>query len=177
MSALYDQIVAQRSGLRNWMDRIPGLGGYLDRKDRRQADRLIRDHIASQLEQRLNRFVSLEKRILSASGLSMMSESSEAKTKLQTYIAKLKAAAPGYSGFFAAVNVDDAAMERLAAFDEAQVRYVDKIDEALEALESAIAKDEGVGEAIQAVYAVADEAIQAFELREGVLRELDSQYL
>lgn len=177
MSNLYDQIVAQRGTMRNWMDKIPGLRGYMDKKDRRTADRMIRDHVAKALELRLARFVALEKRILQSGGLSLMSQSSSAKTKLQTYIDKLKAAAPGYSGFFAAIEVDEAAMDRLAAFDEAQIRYVDLLDERLVALENAVTEGAGIESAIQGVYDMAAEAIEAFSLRENVLTELNNQYL
>jgi hypothetical protein len=176
MSDLYEQIVNERGTLRNWMDKVPGLRGYMDKGDRRTADRMMRDYIAKQLEQRLDRFVGMEKQMLNAGGLSLMSSSREAKTKFQTYIDKVKAAAPGYSGLFAAVNVDDEAMARLYAFDEAQVRYLTQFDAKLDALEKAMADGEGVEAALQAVYNLAQEALRAFELREDVLTNLNKQY-
>lgn len=106
----------------------------------------------------------------------MMSQARDAKTKFQTYIDKVSAAAPGYSGFFAAVNVDETAMERLYAFDEAQIRYIERFDGALDALEQAIEANEGQVGAIQAVYDLAAEAIQAFSLREDVLVNLNKDY-
>lgn len=176
MNDLYDQIVNDRGTLRNWMDKIPGLRGYMDKGDRRQADRMIRDYIAEQLQQRVTRLAGMEKQILKAGGMSFMSDTRDAKSKLQTYIDKVKAAAPGYSGFFAAVKVDEAAMDRLYAFDEAQVRYVERLDGLLDALATAVEQGEGIGPAIQAIYDLAQEAIQAFALREDVLTELNQQY-
>lgn len=176
MSELYEQIVSERGTLRNWMDKIPGLRGYMDKGDRRTADRMLRDYLASQLEQRLNRFVGIEKQVLDAGGLAMMSKTRDAKTKFQTYIGKVKAAAPGYSGFFAAIKVDDQAMERLYAFDEAQIRYVAQFDEKLDALESAVQSGEGVEPAIQGIYDLSHEAMRAFELREDVLTNLNKEY-
>lgn len=177
MNDLYEKIVADHGKMRNWMDKVPGLRGYMDKGDRRTADRMLRDHIASQLEQRRDRFVSLEKKILKMEGgMSMMSETSAAKNKFQIYIDKVKAAAPGYSGFFAAVKVDAAAMDKLYAFDEAQIRYVEEMDAKLDALDAAIGASEGVDDAIQAIYDLAEEAINAFSLRENVLTELNDQY-
>lgn len=175
MTDLYEQIVSERGKLRNWMDKIPGLRGYMDKGDRRTADRMLRDYIAQQLQQRLDRFAGLEKQILNAGGLSMMTKTRDAKTKFQTYISKVKAAAPGYSGFFAAVNVDDEAMARLYAFDEAQIRYLGRYDEALDALEAALG-GEGLDAAIQAIYDLSQEAMRAFELREDVLTNLNKEY-
>lgn len=176
MSDLYEQIVSERGTLRNWMDKIPGLRGYMDKGDRRTADRMLREYVAEQLRQRLNRFVGLEKQMVQSGGLAMMSQARDAKTKFQTYIDKVSAAAPGYSGFFAAVKVDEAAMERLYAFDEAQIRYLERFDAVLDAMEQAIQAGEGQDAAIQAVYDLAAEAIQAFSLREDVLVNLNKEY-
>jgi len=177
MSELYDEIVSNRGTMRNWMDKVPGLSGYMDRGDRRVADRLIREYVIKQLEQRLDRFIALEKRILKQEGgMSMMSTTREAKTKFQTFISKVNAATPGYSGFFEAVKVDEEAMERLYAFDEAQVRYAEQMDGLLDELEQAIEDGEGIETKVQAIYDMAAEAIQAFELREEVLTDLNRQY-
>lgn len=176
MNELYEQIVNERGKMRNWMDKIPGLRGYMDKGDRRTADRMMREYIANQLEQRMSRFVGMEKRILNAGGLSLMSDTRDAKAKFETYIAKVKTAAPGYSGFFAAVNVDEEKMENLYAFDEAQVRYVSRLDERLSALDEAINNGEGIETAIQDVYNLAQEAIEAFALREQVLTDLDQHF-
>ncbi len=176
MSELYDQIIREHGKTRNFLDRIPGLRGYLDKGDRRKADRMLREHIAQQLEQRKSRFVSLEKQILQAGGMAMMSKTRDAKTKFQSYIDRVEAAAPGYSGFFAAVNVDELALEELYAFDAAQVSYVDRFDAELDALEKAINDDEGLESAIQSLYNLAEEAMRAFELREDVLTKLNQTY-
>lgn len=176
MSDLYEQIVRERGTMRNWMDKIPGLRGYMDKGDRRTADRMLRDHVVAQLEMRLNRLTGLEKQILNAGGMSLMSDTRDAKTKLQTYIAKVNAAVPGYSGFFAALKIDDDKMQRLYAFDEAQLRYVDKFDDKIGALETAIGSGEGIETAIQDIYNLAQEGIEAFSLREQVLTDLNQQY-
>jgi len=176
MSELYEKIIRDHGSGRNLLDRIPGLRGYMDKGDRRTADRMLREHIAQQLEQRRDRFTGLEKQILRSGGMRMMSQTREAKTKFQNYIDRVKAAAPGYSGFFAAVNVDETALEELYAFDAAQVRYLGQFDVALDAVEEANTNGEGLEAAVQGVYDLAAEALQAFELREGVLTDLNKTY-
>ncbi len=47
----------------------------------------------------------------------------------------MKAAAPGYSGFGEAVKVEAEELERIYSFDEALIRYIDKFDAALDALD------------------------------------------
>jgi hypothetical protein len=85
----------------------------------------------------------------------------------------VKAAFPGYSGFFAAVKIDEEALDRLYSFDEAQIRYVDRLDEELNKLEEAVKSKGDVSAAIAAVDALAAEANEAFKLREDVLTNLD----
>ena len=173
MSDLYDDIVSQRGSVERLLSRIPGFRGYNNKADRRTADRMLRDHIAGEMGKRVNRLTVLEKKLLGGGGLSYMSETRSAKTKLQMYHDRIKAAAPGYSGFFAAMRVDDEELQKLYSFDEAQIRYADRFDEALSTLEQAISSKEGIDEAIAALDALTIEANEAFSLRERVLTNLD----
>ena len=173
MSDLYDDIVSQRGSVERLLSRIPGFRGYNNKADRRTADRMLRDHIAAEMGKRVNRLTVLEKKLLDGGGLAYMSETRSAKTKLQMYHDRIKAAAPGYSGFFAAMRVDDEELQKLYSFDEAQIRYADRFDEALGTLEQAISSKEGIDEAIAALDALTIEANEAFSLREIVLTNLD----
>jgi hypothetical protein len=173
MSELYDKIISERGGFEKLVARIPGFRGYMDKNARRAADRLLRDHIAGLLSQRVNRLVDIEKKLLDGGGLKYMSETSSAKTKLQHYRDRVKAAAPGYSGFFEKVKVGPEELEQLYAFDEALVRYADQFDKALEALGQAVTGKTGIDEAIEALDKLTIEANEAFTLREDVLTKLD----
>lgn len=173
MSELYEQIVSQRGSFERLLARIPGFRGYVEKGSRRTADRLLRDHIANLLTQRIQRLVEIELRLLDNGGLSYMSRTQSVKTKLQTYRDRVKAAAPGYSGFMEAIKVDEEALERIYAFDEAQIRYLDRMDEALNAVAAAVDKGEGIEEALRQLDQIAVEANQAFSLREDVLTDLN----
>jgi hypothetical protein len=175
MSELYDQIVSQRGSFEQLLARIPGFRGYVDKASRRTADRMIRDYVADLLTQRVNRLVEIEKQLLDNGGLSYMSKTNSAKTKLQTYRDRVKAATPGYSGFMEAVKVDTEELERLYSFDEAQIRYTDRLDEALDALSTAADNNEGVDDAIANLDRLTREANEAFSLRENVLTDLDQK--
>ena len=55
MSELYDQIVSQRGSMQRLLARIPGFRGYQDKAERRNADMMLRDHIAGELAKRVKR--------------------------------------------------------------------------------------------------------------------------
>jgi hypothetical protein len=172
MSDLYDQIISQRGSLERLIGRLPGFEGYLDKKARRTADRLLRDYIAGQIATRITRLTQIEKKLLDNDGLSFMSKTNSAKTKLQTYHDKVKTAAPGYSGPFEAVKITEQDLEALYSFDEAQIRYVDQIDAALNKLEEAVTAKSGIDEAIAEIEKVTQEAQAAFSLRDDVVTNL-----
>lgn len=173
MSDLYEQIVGQRGSIENLIARIPGFRGYQDKGARRTADRLVREYITGQLASRIGRLTDIELRILDSGGIGQMSETRSVKDRLQIYHDRVAAAAPGYAGLMDAIKVDDEALERLYAFDEAQVRYLEHLDPALAALEQAVQDGGDISAALREVDVIAREANDAFRLREDVLTNLD----
>lgn len=177
MSDLYNQIANSRGSLENLLMRIPGFRGYLDKKARRDADRMIRDFVAMQIKDRLNRLNRIELSILDSAGMSYMSKTREAKDQWQYFHDRIKAAAPGYSGFFAAEKIGDLELQLLYNFDEALIRYVDRFTAELDKLEAAAKKTKGLEEAIASLRQAADEANEAFSLREDTISQLDKKIL
>jgi hypothetical protein len=172
MSELYDQIVSQRGSFENLLARIPGFRGYIDKAARRTADRMLRDHVASQLTQRISRLTQIENKLLDSNGLNLMSETANVKMKMQTFRDRVKSAAPGYSGFAEAVKVGSEELERIYSFDEALIRYADRFDEALNVLDQSVSKNEGIEAALAELGGLTNEANEAFSLREDVLTNI-----
>jgi len=172
MSELYDKIISQRGGFENLVARIPGFRGYLDNKARREADRLLRDHLADQFTARISRFIDTEQALLNNDGFSYMSKTSAVKTSLQHFRDRLKTAAPGYSGPFEQVKVTPEDLERIYRFDDAMFRYLDQFDEALNAFSTAVSAKSGIDEALAALDKLITEANEAFTLRDDVLTQL-----
>lgn len=81
-SDLYSQIMNDRGSLERMMARIPGFEGYLDRAARRKADRMLRDHLAGELDQRINRLARIERALLDKTGLAHMAATNAVKTRL-----------------------------------------------------------------------------------------------
>jgi hypothetical protein len=172
MSELYDKIIEQRGGFENLVARIPGFRGYLDNKARREADRMIRDHLADQYSARISRFIAAEKTLLDNDGFAYMGKTNGVKTNLQHFRDRIKTAAPGYSGPFEQVKVTPEDLEAVYSFDEAMIRYVDQFDDLIGAFESVASSKTGIDEALTAIDKLTREANQAFDLRTDVLTQL-----
>ena len=173
MDDLYARIVRERGKLENLIDKVPGFRGYNEMSARRQADRLIREHVADRLKAQLNRLTEIEKTLLDQVGLSYMSKTRSAKTKFQTFIDRIATDSPGYSGFFDAIKIDAEDLEVAYAFDRALLDYVDKFEEKLNALQDAAQRGEGVDEAIRELDALTIEATEAYSLRDSVMKGIE----
>ncbi|MBC8170544.1 MAG: hypothetical protein H7X77_02690, partial [Anaerolineae bacterium] len=91
--------------------------------------------------------------------------------RLQLYRDKINTAAPKYDGMWAQMKIGTEELDKIYSFDEAQIRYVDQFDTALDEVETAIGT-ETLGEAIEKIHTLASEAIDAFTLRDDVLTGL-----
>ncbi|MBN1679909.1 MAG: hypothetical protein JW966_06425 [Anaerolineae bacterium] len=174
MDDLYSRIVKQRGSLENLLTKLPGFRGYVDKSARRQADRLMREYVADQLQQRLNRLTTIEKMLLDTSGgLAYMSETRSVKIKFQTFVDRIATDSPGYSGFFDAVKISADDLGVIYAFDEAMLRYGDQFSEKLDAFQDAVTQNQGVAEVIRELDALTIEANEAYGLRENVLKGME----
>lgn len=172
---LFDRIVSERGSWENLLTRIPGLGGhiesYFDMSAQRDADRIIREHIAGLLRDQIDRVAQAETTILDNGGLAFMSKTRDAKMKLQTLTDRINTAAPGYA-FTGALKIGQEELAQVFAFDEAMLRYVDQVREAVDALQAAARANEGINESLTAFVDVVTEAESAFNLRKNVINGL-----
>lgn len=173
MDDLYTKIVNGRGGLEDLVAKLPGFKGYMEKSARRQADRLMREHVAGKLREQLNRLAQIEKALLDAGGLKFMGDTRSAKTKFQTFIDRIATDAPGYSGFFDAVKITGEDLQVIYAFDEALLGYVEQFGTKLAALDTAVHNEVGVVDAIRELDRLTVEANEAYSLREGVLNGIE----
>ncbi|GEM_PF-539936 len=171
---LYDKIVRGKGGFEKLMAKIPGFRGYQEMQARRQADTLLRQYLGDRMEQVVRHFARLENEILDGGkGLKHMARTREVKSKLQAYTDIINTANPKYSGMWDSVKIDHAALERIYAFDEAQVRYIDDLEGKISALSDAL-KGGQFSQDLEALYDTAVEAIDAFAMRDNEILQLDS---
>jgi hypothetical protein len=177
MSDLYNQIVNNRGSIENLLARIPGFRGYLDTSARREADRMLRDYLAGELDGLTTRFIACENTILDQGGLSSMSRTREIKSRLMAYRDDIKTAMPKYAGPMASITISEKELERIYAFDEAQIIQIDRIGKAVAALEAALAQGDATDLPLKEIEARVLEAREAFRLRDDELTNLSQSTL
>lgn len=172
MSELYEQIVERRNAFERFVARMPGFAARLDKQALRAADQMLRDHVAAEVKNRIVRFNLLEKKLLDSSGITLMNKTSRVKSRLQLFHDRVKMAPPGYSGPFVPAKIHAEEWEKLYNFDEAQIRFVEQFDIALNRLAETINDQQQIEEAIATLDQLAVEANESWSGRETVLTHL-----
>jgi hypothetical protein len=172
MSDLYNQIVSKQSGLERIIAKIPGFRGYKEMSARREADRMIRDHVVKLINDQMTRLIGVEKKLMSSGGLAAVGKTRSAKTNFQTFIDRINTAAPGYSGFYSAKKIGPDELEKIYSFDAALIDYVDHFSKAIDAVNTAIDSKGNLDEAITGLETLAQEANSAYAMRDNVLTEI-----
>lgn len=169
MSDLFQKITDSKGLLEKVVGMIPGFNGYMQKEARREADKLLRDTIATRYGQQLDRLATLQTQLISSGGLEYVDDLQDAVTRLQRFVDTVKTAERGYSGFFDAVKVKEAELAKLYAFDNALLDNAGQVTAAVDAVEAAVNSNEGLPAAIRKLSALAAECNTTFERRKEVL--------
>jgi len=142
---------------------IPGFRGYKLKEMRREADRLIRDHIYRKLVETKSSMREIFQRLAINKATDVLADTDRLIAKFDRVAELINHAPYGYAGFFNAVKIEEDDLENMIDFDtklvdsvkdiEAKVKqfrgevmggkfekvrvYVNDIRESIEALESA----------------------------------------
>jgi hypothetical protein len=135
------------SDLEKLAAKIPGYRGYKEKEVRREADKLLRDHVYRVLSEQRRRVEDIQTNL----GLDQIEEVERlgrARRRLQTLADTVHTAAYGYAGLFDAVKVQEEQLDALYSFDNNLLAESDSIVEAVDSLQAAVDRGEGVGSAI-----------------------------
>ncbi len=168
---LTERVQRSRNKLEELAAKIPGYAGYKQKEERREADKLLRLHIARQYEKQLGRLNELQYALTSSKRLDLVVVLERAVMRLQLLIDRIKTASYGYSGLFDAVKVNEDVLDRLYDLDEGMLTGVEQLSTLLDNLsESAGAETLTVAEANKLVGEL--EALNdAFSQRQDVILE------
>ncbi len=168
MSNLFDQVTGDQDIFKKIGSYIPGFKGYIERQNRRAADKLLREQVALRFEELYNRTSRLQKDVADAGEIPLLDDMESVATKLRTFMDKIKTASYGYSGFFDAVKINEDELEKLYTFDAAFFSLGEQITSGLDNLEASIGTD-GLKAAIRNVDSLARQAVETFERRYEVI--------
>lgn len=169
MSDLYDQVTDDQDIFKKILSKVPGFSGYIERQNRRAADKLLREAVADAFDVLWTRISDIQADLTSSGDISHVDELETATTKLRTFIDKVRTASYGYSGFFDAVKINEEELAQLYQFDAALLDLGDEVGRAIDNLEASIGTD-GLPAAVRHLVTQARQCVETFESREEVFK-------
>lgn len=168
MGDLFDKVTEGQDPFTKLISKIPGFSGYIEKNNRRAADKLLREQIAGEYTKLWKRVGTLQQDLASSGELQHLDELETVATKMQTFIDKVSNAAYGYAGFFDAVKVKEEELAKIYQFDAALLEMNDEVERAIDNVETSIG-GEGLPAAIRHLVGLARDLISTFERRHDVV--------
>jgi hypothetical protein len=168
MSDLFETVKGKQDIFAKLLSYIPGFKGYVERSQRRKADKLLRDQVALKYSELVKRTSHLQKDIADAGQLDFLDDVDAIGLKLRTFTDRIKNASYGYSGFFDAVKINEKELAQIYTFDTAFFQLATQISNGLDNIEAGIGGD-GLKSAIRAVDDLARQVGETFDRRYEVI--------
>ena len=169
MSDLFEKVTSNQDLFKKLMSYVPGFGGYVERQNRRAADKLLRETVANRYEELYSRASALQTNLVSSGMIAYVDDMEKAVIKIRTFIDKISRAAYGASGLFDAVKINEKELAQIYAFDNAFFDLADQTNRALDTVEASLADEAALPAAIRNLTTLAREAVTTFEKRGEVI--------
>ncbi len=173
MADFFDKVTNEQDFFKKILTKIPGFSGYVDRQNRRSADKLLRETIADHFESLWQRISSIQHDMISTGGIEKVNDVEGAALKIRQFIDRIRNAAYGYAGFFDAVKIDSKALAAIYQFDLQLLTLEDEVGRAIDNLASSLGT-EGQPAAIRHLVSTSQQCIDAFEKRKEAVLEISS---
>jgi hypothetical protein len=165
MDQFFEKVTSQQDPFKKLVSYIPGFGGYVNRQNRRDADKLLRDTVARRFEEQWKRASQLQSDMVSNGMIAYVDDMEKASIQLRTFIDKISTAPRGYSGLFDAVKINEPELQAIYQFDAAFFDLAEQVGRALDNVEASLADEAALPAAIRNVVSLARMAVETYNRR------------
>jgi hypothetical protein len=165
---MFDKVTSSQDIFKKILGKIPGFGGYIERENRRSADKLLRDTVASRFEEVWKRISALQKDLVNQGAIEFLDDMESSAIKYRQFIDRVRNASYGYSGLFDAVKINETELAQVYQYDLAMLTLADEANQAVDTVEASIGS-EGLPAAIRNLNSHATAVIKAFNKRAEVV--------
>ena len=169
MSDFFEKVSSQIDPFKKLVSFIPGFSGYVERQNRRDADKLLRETVARRFEEQWGRASNLQAEMVSGGKIAFVDDMEKASLALRTFIDKISTAARGYSGMFDAVKINEKELEAIYQFDAAFFDLGEQVKSGLDNVEASMADDAALPAAIRNITTLSRLAVETFERRSEIV--------
>jgi hypothetical protein len=172
MSDIKDQIFQK---VTNSMDifkkiasKIPGFKGYVERQNRRDSDKLIRDTIYRRFRELEGRISDLQVEFINQGEIKYTDDLEKAALRLRTFADRVRTAPRGYSSLFEAIKINEPELAKLYEYDATLLDKAEEVGRAIDNIQASVGTD-GLPAAIRNLQTLSKECIKAYDRRQEVV--------
>jgi hypothetical protein len=169
MDEFFQKVTSQVDPFKKLASYIPGFGGYVERQNRRDADKLLRDTVARRFDEQWKRASQLQVDMVSNGMIQYVDDMEKAALQLRTFIDKISTAPRGYSGLFDAVKINEKELEAIYQYDAAFFDLAEQVGRALDNVEASMGDEAALPAAIRNVTSIARMAVETYNRRAEVV--------
>ncbi len=169
MSDFFEKVSSQVDPFKKLGSYIPGFSGYIERQNRRDADKLLRETVARRFDEQWSRASNLQAELVSNGLLKYVDDMEKAVLSMRTFIDKISTASRGYSGLFDAVKINEKELEAIYQFDAAFFDLSDQISAALNNVEASLGDEAALPAAIRNLTTLSRLAVETFDRRAEIV--------
>jgi hypothetical protein len=169
MDEFFQKVTSQQDPFKRLAANIPGFKGYIERQNRRDADKLLRDTVARRFDEQWKRASQLQVDLVSSGMIQYVDDIERAALQLRTFIDKLTTAPRGYSGLFDAVKINEKELEAIYQYDAAFFDLAEQVGRALDNVEASLGDEAALPAAIRNVTSLARMAVETYNRRMEVV--------
>ena len=166
-----------KGGFEELVGKIPGYKGYKEKELRRQADKLLREKVADELDVQRRRLSEQQMELIQAGLIEYTDDLDRAVVKLQALVDRIRTASYGYRGLFDAVKVKEEQLDALYAFDTDLLASVPELAAGIDTVAGAIESGEGIPAAIKALVKTTAQMNEQFSKREEAIYQIGQDEL
>src|SRR5512141_1959211 len=165
MDEFFQKVTSQVDPFKKLVSYIPGFGGYVERQNRRDADKLLRDTVARRFDEQWKRASQLQVDMVNNGQIQYVDDMEKAALQLRTFIDKISTAPRGYSGLFDAVKINEKELEAIYQYDNAFFDLGEQVGRGLDNVEASMADEASLPAAIRNVISLARLAVETYNRR------------
>ncbi|HAV76623.1 MAG TPA: hypothetical protein DCX53_04635 [Anaerolineae bacterium] len=169
MNDFFQKVTSMQDPFKKLGSYIPGFSGYVERQNRRDADKILRDTVARRFDEERKRTSNMQADMAGNGMIEYVDDLEKAAIQLQTFIDKISTAPRGYSGLFDAVKINEKELEAIYQFDAAFFDLAEQVSRANDNVESSMGDEAALPAAIRHLISLARLAVETYNKRSEVV--------
>jgi hypothetical protein len=171
MNDILQRVSSEKDFFKKILEKVPGFNGYVERSERRQADKLVRESIADRFDSLWGRISALQRQAISDGNIELIDDLEAPALKLRQFVDRIRTASYGYAGFFDSIKVRTEELDEIYQYDYALLASEEEVGRAIDNVESSMGTD-GLPAALRHLTQLAQDCLDAFEKRKEVVIQM-----